>query len=159
MSRLVSLPKKGDLFDLNNWRGINLLDVASKIESIVLNGRAQKLLKKNKHSMQFGSTPLVGFSEAVLSLKSILQSRKENGIDTYAVFIDLVKAYDSIKHDIIYASLEKMGAPKKFINWVEKLYKDCNVSLKIGKEEVIINYGYGVKQGDNLAPTLFIIVI
>ena len=40
MSRLVPLPKKGDLFDLNNWRGINLLDVASKIESIVLNGRA-----------------------------------------------------------------------------------------------------------------------
>lgn len=103
--------------------------------------------------MQFGATPSVGCAEAVFSLKSILQSRKENGIDIYAVFIDLVKAYNSIKHDIILVSLEKMGVPKKFITWVEKLYKDCNVRLKIGKEEVIIKYGYRVKQGDNLAPT------
>ena len=28
--RLKMLPKKGDLRDLNNWRGIMLLDAASK---------------------------------------------------------------------------------------------------------------------------------
>ncbi len=29
--RLKILPKKGDLRDLNNWRGIMLLDAASKV--------------------------------------------------------------------------------------------------------------------------------
>ena len=29
--RLKMLPKKGDLHDLNNWRGIMLLDAGSKI--------------------------------------------------------------------------------------------------------------------------------
>ena len=36
-SRLVLSLKKGDLQDLNNWRGINLLDVVSKLISIILN--------------------------------------------------------------------------------------------------------------------------
>ena len=64
-SRLVPLPKKGDLHDFNNWRGINLLDVGSKVMSITLNVRAQKLLESNGHPMQFGATPKVGCAEAV----------------------------------------------------------------------------------------------
>ena len=44
--RLKMLPKKGDLRDLNNWRGIMLLDAASKIVSMVINGRLQRLLKE-----------------------------------------------------------------------------------------------------------------
>ena len=36
MARLVLLPKKGDLSLCKNWRGICLLDVASKIFSSVL---------------------------------------------------------------------------------------------------------------------------
>jgi hypothetical protein len=44
--RLKMLPKKGDLRDLNNWRGIMLLDAASKTISMVINGRLQRLLKE-----------------------------------------------------------------------------------------------------------------
>ena len=62
-SRLVPLPKKGDLHDFNNWRGINLLDVGSKVMSITLNVRAQKLLESNGHPMQFGVTPKIGCAE------------------------------------------------------------------------------------------------
>ena len=40
-----------------------------------------------------------------------------------------------------------------------RLYKDLNVILKIGKEKAVIPYGCGVRQGDTLAPTLFIMVI
>jgi len=43
--RLKILPKKGDLRNLNNWRGIMLLDAASNILSMVINGRLQRLLK------------------------------------------------------------------------------------------------------------------
>ena len=68
-SKLVMLPKKGDLMDLNNWRGINLLDVGSKTISIILNGRAQELLMHNGHPMQFGETPNMGCSDVVFSLK------------------------------------------------------------------------------------------
>ena len=52
-----------------------------------------------------------------------------------------------------------MGAPERFIQWVKKLYRDFNIILKVGKEEIIIKYRCGIWQDNNLAPTLFIIAI
>ena len=123
------------------------------------NVRAQNLLESNGHPMQFGTTPKVGCAEAVFSLKSILQARREMGVDTHAIFVDLVKACDSVKHDVISLALRRMGAPEKYVKWVEKLCGDFEVILKIGREEVCIRYGCGVRQGDNLAPTSLIIVM
>ena len=40
---------------------------------------------------------------------------------------------------------------------MERLYRDFNVTLKIGKEEIIIIYGSRIIQGNNLPPALFII--
>ena len=66
------------------------------------------------------------------------------------LFVDIVKQCDSVKHDVMTASLEKMGTSKKFITWVEKLCKNCNVNLKIGKEEISIKHVCGVKKATAL---------
>ena len=42
---------------------------------------------------------------------------------------------------------------------LKKLYKDFRIEIKLGKCKNHIPYSAGVKQGDNLAPTLFIIVM
>ena len=52
-----------------------------------------------------------------------------------------------------------MGAPDRHAKLAEKLCGDFNVILKAGKEEISIKYGCGVRQGDNLTPTLLIIVM
>ena len=39
------------------------------------------------------------------------------------------------------------------------LHSDCDESLKIGKKKVIVKYGCEVKQGNNLSPALFMIVM
>ena len=39
--------KKGDLSDLNKWKGINLMDICSKIFSYIVNERLYALLKKD----------------------------------------------------------------------------------------------------------------
>ena len=44
--RLKILAKKGDLRDLSNWRGIMLLDAASKAMSMIISSRLQLLLKE-----------------------------------------------------------------------------------------------------------------
>ena len=46
---LKILPKKGDLTNPNNWRRINLLDVVSKVISIVITNRLQLVFKKVEH--------------------------------------------------------------------------------------------------------------
>ena len=63
------------------------------------------------------------------------------GIDTHAIFTDLVKSHDSVKHDVISLALRKMGAPEKHVKWVEKSYGDFDTILKTGREEACIRYG------------------
>ena len=65
ISMLSILPKKGDLSNPNNWRGINLLDVTSKIVSIMINTRLQNVLKNNFYANQFGATPNAGCQDAI----------------------------------------------------------------------------------------------
>ena len=108
---------------------------------------------------QFGATPKTGCQNGLFCLKSLLQTRREHEMDTYCVFIDLVKAYDSVQHEIIMLTLQKMGVPPKLCGTIKKLYSDFHVLLKVGKEERKIEMGCGVRQGDNLAPTLFILVM
>ena len=50
--------------------------------------------------MKFGTTPKVGCADGMFLLKSSLQSRIEMDIDARAIFVDLVKVHDSMKHDV-----------------------------------------------------------
>ena len=66
------LPKKGDLTNPNNWRGITLLDITSKLVSILINNRLQWLIAKHGILYQFGATLKLGCQDAVFVLKSFL---------------------------------------------------------------------------------------
>ncbi|KAL7552600.1 hypothetical protein ACHAWF_015837 [Thalassiosira exigua] len=55
---LSIIPKRGrDKSDPNNYRGINLMDVASKVMSRIINGRLFKILDAHCTKFQFGGTP------------------------------------------------------------------------------------------------------
>lgn len=156
---LKVLPKKGNLLDPNNWRGIVLMDVVSKTVSIFINIRLQRLMKIRGTPLQFGATPNSGCQDGVFVLKTLLQERREKALDTWVIFVDLVKAYDSIQHKLIDETLAIFGVPSDIRSWVRKLYNGSTVKLKVGKIESLIAYGCGVKQGDSLAPLLFIMVV
>lgn len=70
---LKPLLKKVDLSDPNNWRGILLLDVVSKILSIFINTRIKFLLESRGINFKFRATPKLGFQDAIFVLKIFLQ--------------------------------------------------------------------------------------
>ena len=73
------------------------------------------------------------------------------------VFVDLVKAFDTIHHKLLFKHFKKYGIPIYLIKVIKKLYKDFKIEIKVGKKKELIDYSMGVKHGDNLAPILFII--
>ena len=79
--------------------------------------------------------------------------------DFYCLSLDIAKTSDSIDHKIIKISFHKPRTTIELINLIKKLFSDFTVILKIGKEKGKINVACGVRQGDNLAPTLLIIVM
>ena len=83
------------------------------------------------------------------------------GIDksTWVIFVGLIKAFDSINHELIFKLLEKFGIPDRVILVIKNLYKNFKIKLTAGKCVNFVDYSTGVKQGDNLGPILFIIVM
>ena len=105
--RLKILPKKGDLSDPNSWRGIMLLDAASKILSSILSERLQDLLREEGLEEQCGFTVKRGCSDGSFILRMALQKRHEHNQDSWAVFVDLVKAFDTVDRDGMVAVKKK----------------------------------------------------
>ena len=66
--------------------------------SIVLTIRLQIVFEKKGTPIQFGASPHTGCPDSSFHLRSMLQMNKEHSIDSWVVFVDLVKAFDSINH-------------------------------------------------------------
>jgi hypothetical protein len=96
---------------------------------------------------------------AFFVLKTMLNMRKNHNLPSYVGFVDLVKALDTANHDLLLDILEKYGAPPRFVAAIKKCYQDLTVGLKIKKEVVKLPQTVGVRQGDNMAPVLFLFLM
>ena len=147
-AKLVLLPKKGDLGQPKNWRGICLLDIASKILSCVMVERLKEVMEENGPENQCGFRPERGTIDGTFNLLMALRKRQEHNLETYVSFVDLVKAFDSVPRAALFKVLRRYGLPDHFINLVIRLHADAVVNFKLGKEEVEVkNRRNRVRQG------------
>jgi hypothetical protein len=158
-SQCVPVPQSGDLSDPNKWREVMLMDVCSKIFSSIMNGRAFKLLDKHGTQFQFGGTPELGCRDGLFVLKTLLTMRKKHNLPSYVAFVNLVKAYDTANHNLLLDLLDQYGALPRFVSAIERIYQDLLVVLKIEKEVIELTQSVGVRQGDNMAPALFLFLM
>ena len=73
-------------------------------------------------------------------------------------FACLVKACDLVKKAIKDA-LEIFCVPSNLVAWAMKLHTNFEVEVKIGKHKSRFPHRHGVRQGESLAPVLFILVV
>jgi len=136
-----------------------LLDSVAKIVSSVISFRLQNILKDVGCEYQNGFTSRRGCADGLFSIKMALQKRKEHELDTWLLFIDLVKAFDTVPRSSLWKVLAKYGVPPHLVKVIAALNTDCTVKLDVDGEDIEIKYTIGVKQGDNLAPVLFLFYI
>jgi hypothetical protein len=147
---LLIIHKLGrDKSGTNSFRGINLMDVVSKVLSIVINKRLFKILDAHCTKFQFGGTPGIGCREGIFTLKTLLHLRRNHNLSAsvHVAFIDLVKAYDTADHKLLIDVLEIYGVPPKICTVIGRLYKDLKVVFVSGKHKVTIHQSVGVRQG------------
>jgi hypothetical protein len=75
-------------------------------------------------------------------------------------FIDFEKAFDSVKREIMWPTLQEYGIPRKITQIVKILYErfKCKISHE-GKLSEFIEVRNGVRQGCILFPTLFLLIL
>ena len=74
------------------------------------------------------------------------------------------KAFDSVPHERLFTALKLTKVPKKLIEAIRTLSKQCSTNLIInGKRETfmsdLIRYLRGIFQGDSLSVLLFILTV
>ena len=71
----------------------------------------------------------------------------------------MVKAFDTMNHKIMLQILERYGAQPKLRSAISRMYKDLKMVLKIGEVEEKMSQTVGVRQGDCMAPVLFLFMV
>ncbi len=143
---------------LDNCCGIMLIEAPVKlkvISSILANRISTFILESEGLEEQNRFMRHRGCCDGIFATKMALQKRHEHGLGTWAVFIDLVKAFDSVPRNGLQVVLEKFGISPKMQRLIVKFHSDLVVKVPVGEDDACFESSAGVKQGCSMAPILF----
>jgi exonuclease III len=162
-SVVVSIPKKGDLTMVDNYRGISLISVALKLVSTIVTRRVAKAIDERQVLVraQAGFRSREECVAQVTALLEIIQRRQSVDKDTYVCFIDFKKAFDLVPHEALLLKLERLGVMGKCLGFIKSTYANSFVSVRIrgAGESDKVRVERGVRQGCPMSPLLFSIFI
>ena len=161
---VVPLYKKGDRDICDNYRGISLLSVTSKIYTSIINNRLYNWAESNNkiNEEQAGFRRNYSTVDHIFTLHTIasncLYGNKRSKL--YAAFIDFRKAFDTVNRDKLWKILEKIGVSTKMITTLKAIYFHVKAIIRQGHERTDeINCPKGVRQGCLLSPLLFSLLV
>jgi exonuclease III len=160
-SFLKLIPKPGkDLANLKNWRPITLSNCDHKLITRIYNNRLMAAVGNSIVSTQTAYIKSRNITDNIRMINAAIQlANHEPQIKGAVIALDAQKAFDTVNHRYITDVLKKIGLTN-FIPIFKLLYQNIRNSVLINGcingEHPINN---GVKQGDALSCTLFILAI
>ena len=153
---LVPIPKKGDLTQCDNWRGISLLDVVGKLFTKVVQVRLQRVAEEVLPDSQCGFRAGRGCADMVFCTRQLVEKAREHNTTLYLLFVDLRKAYDSVPREALWQVLRKYGVPPSLVTIIRSLHDGMKAEVTVdGAITPEIEVTNGLRQGCTIAPTLF----
>lgn len=163
LSLITSLYKNGDPNNTNNYRGLSVKSCLGKLFTGLLQKRLDNYLESNNLLSQYqcGFRKNHKTTDNIFVLKTLinkyLHTKKQN---LYVCFVDFSKAFDTVWRSALLYKLNKKGIGGNFLKLMIDMYTNTYYSYRKGNqisEQFLANRG--VKQGDNLSPTLLNIFI
>ena len=89
-----------------------------------------------------------------------MQGRQREDKKTYAFFLDIQKAYDTVWRDGLWYKLWDMGVKGRMSHVIKKMYMSSRSAVRLeGEKSDSFNVEQGVAQGCSLSPILFSVFI
>ena len=102
------------------------MNVDTQIASKALTHRMKKVIPNiiNYDQTAYVKDRFIG--ESIRSIDYLLYHTEQENLDGILFAADMEKAFDSLEHNFIYATLKKFGFGEDFIQWIRTLL--CNAS-------------------------------
>ena len=157
---IIKLPKKGDLSECKNWRGIQLVFLPSKIFTRIILERIRAAVDEKLRDEQAGFRAGRSCVDQIGTLRIIIEQSLLWQSPLYVNFIGFRKAFDTVDREVTWRILRHYGIPLKMVKIIQKLYEDtaCHVIHNTSVSEPF-KVNTEVRQGCLLSPLIFTLVI
>ena len=92
--------------------------------------------------------------------RQLQEECREQHQDLYMTFVDLTKAFDTVNLDLLLDILLKFGCPPNFIAILQQFHTGmCAQVVMTGSQSSSSPVEVGVKQGSDLAPIIFKVLL
>ena len=124
MAEVIPLYKRRELDMVVNYRPISLLITRSKLLEKLVYCKVYKFLEKNKmlYNSQYSFHNKHLCEHTLMELCGKIIKAKDQGMHSTALFLDLLKAFDTINHAVLLKNLEQYGMRGTCLNWFENYW-------------------------------------
>ena len=151
--------RKGEVFKLEYYRPIALMNVDLKILTKTLNNRLRPILPSIIHISQ---TAVEGrrIDYTVHMIRDLVDLINKDDSEAALIFLDQEKAFDRVEHDFLFKTMAAFGFGSNFIDWIRVVYANASTKVKVnGHYTNPIFLKRGLRQGCPLSPSLYVLII
>lgn len=161
-ARVLPVHKSESLSDPSNYRPISILTMINKVFELILHRRLVHFLESTEFFFvkQYGFRKNSGTHTANYELLNKLLLDIDSGKVASALFLDLMKAFDCVNHNILLQKLEASGIRGIALQLLQSYLSNRKQCVSLGTaQSPFIGIDIGVPQGSVLCPLLFLVYV
>ena len=147
---------KGSRKDSQNYRGITITPVLTRLLEVILKNRIKPILLEKQNPLQRGFTENSSPMNCALLVEEFYRNNKDLKKPTYMAFLDAKAAFDVVVHPNLMRKLYNSGVTGREWLLINSLHQDSLTSIKwLGELSPTYVNQQGVRQGGVLSADMY----